>query len=218
LLRHTKHTPSFVAGGSAGSLASLRFALTYPGEVKGLIVIAPPSDSPEMWQMIATETFLKRATLAEQHGMAAALEAEGGSWDFFAWPDQFARMPHKKQQLLAMNPQDFAAAMRTWADSIMRGERPHLAGLRDEQLAAIKIPAIVFSGLDEVHPQHSAETLHGRLGQSTLVVSTQHYARDLEQIVHDMATKGPESFDVALVGRIHEFVQAVAATHQGQAR
>jgi pimeloyl-ACP methyl ester carboxylesterase len=208
LLEHTNLKPCFVAGGSAGSLTALRLAHARPEGIRGLIVIAPPNDAPQMWQGLAAETFLKRAVIAEEHGMAAALEVAGSVWDFFDWPDQFARAPHKHAQLLAMNPHEFAARMRAWARVTMMGEHPERAGLSDAQLAAIAIPSIVFSGLDDVHPQHTAEALHARLPQSTLVISSQHYAQALPQIVQDMQEKGPQSFDLALVGRIDEFVQS----------
>jgi pimeloyl-ACP methyl ester carboxylesterase len=208
LLEHTNHKPCFVAGGSAGSLTSLRLAHAQPEGIRGLIVIAPPNDAPQMWQGLAAETFLKRAAIAEEHGMAAALEAAGSVWDFFDWSDQFARAPHKRTQLLAMNPHEFAGRMRAWANMTMMGEHPERAGLNDAQLAAIKIPTIIFSGLDDVHPQHTAEALHARLPQSTLVISSEHYARTLPQIVQDMQQKGPQYFDLALVGRIDEFVQS----------
>ena len=207
LLEHTNHK-CFVAGGSAGSLTSLRLAHARPEGIRGLIVIAPPNDAPQMWQGLAAETFLKRAAIAEEHGMAAALEAAGSVWDFFDWPDQFTRAPHKRQQLLSMNPHGFAARMRAWANFTMMGEHPERAGLSDAQLGTIKMPAIIFSGLDDVHPQHSAEALHARLPQSTLVISSQHYAQELPQILRDMQEKGPQYFDVALVGRIDEFVQS----------
>ena len=208
LLEHTNLKPCFVAGSSAGSLTSLRLAHARSEGIRGLIVIAPPNDAPQMWQGLAAETFLKRAAIAEEHGMAAALEAAGSVWDFFDWPDQFARAPHKRQQLLAMNPHEFAARMRAWADVTMMGEHPERAGLSDAQLGTIKMPAIIFSGLDDVHPQHTAEALHARLPQSTLVISSQHYAQELPQIVRDMQEKGPQYFDIALVGRIDEFVQS----------
>src|SRR6185295_11682380 len=96
----------------------------------------------------------------EQKGMAAVIEAIGGEWDFFDWPDQFQRVPQKKGQLLAMDPTAFAKTMRGWAHSFTAGGRPYFAGLTNEQLATINIPTLVFSGLDGIdglHPQHTAE-------------------------------------------------------------
>ena len=212
LLHYTGLSPALVSGGSAGGLASLYFAYLYPAEVKGLIFIAPPTDDKEIWENLVGDTFLGSAEMAEKKGMSAALEAQGGMLDLFNWPDQFQRVPYKKQQLLSLNPQVFAETMRAWARSFMAGRRSYLAGLSDEQLATINIPTIVFSGPGGFHPQHTAEALHARLSQSTLVISAEYYAEIWDQILHDMEAKGDEYFDAALVGRIDEFVQSVLST------
>ena len=153
-------------------------------------------------------TFLEPAEVAEQKGLAAALETTGGMWDFFDWPDQFKRLPQKKGQLLAMDPLMFAKVMRAWASSLTAGERPYFAGLTDEQLATINIPTIVFSGLDGIeglHPQHTAEALHTRLPKSTLVITSEYYAETLEQMIRESEEQG----DAPLVGRMHEFIRSI---------
>lgn len=209
LLHYTGLSPAFVSGGSAGGLGSLYFAYIYPAEVKGLIFIAPPTDDQETWESMEKETFLERAEAADKQGMIAALEGTGGMWDLFNWPDQFEWVPQKKQQLLSMNPQAFAETMRAWARSLMAGGRPYFAGLSDEQLATINIPTIVFSGPGGFHPQHTAEALHARLPQSTLVISSEYYAETWDQILRDIEEKGGEYFDAALAGRIDEFVRSI---------
>lgn len=209
LLHYTGHSPAFVAGGSGGYLASLYFAHIYPAEVKGLILISPQTDNQEIWGYIMKGTFEELAEVAQQKGMAAAIEATGDMWDFFDWPDQFARLPQKKQQLLSMNPLEFAETMRAWARSLTAGGRPHFAGLTDEQLAAIDIPAIVFSGMDEIHPAHTAQALHAKLPKSELVITTEYYAEKLAEMLRESAEKGGEYFDVAQVDRIDEFVRSI---------
>ena len=208
LLQYTGLAPAFISGGSAGGLASLYFAYLYPAEVKGLIFSSPPTDDQEIWEAMMQGTFLARAAAADKGGMAAAFGPTDEMLDLFNWPDQFERVAQKKQQLLSMNPQAFAETMRAWARSFMDGGFPCFAGLSDEQLATIKIPTIVFSGAGGFHPQHTAEALHMRLPQSTLVISTEYYAETLDQILQDVEAKGDEYFDAALAGRIDEFVRA----------
>ena len=209
LLHNTGHSPAFVSGGSGGYLTSLYFAYVYPTEVKGLILISPPTDDKETWENIKKDTFLERADAAEKKGMAAAIESASGMWDFFNWPDQFERVPQKKQQLLSMDPLVFAETVRAWARGLTASGPPYLAGLSDEQLATIKIPAIVFSGSGGDHPQHTAEVLHERLPQSELVISAEYYAEAWDQILRDMEEKGGEYFDASLAGRIDEFVRSI---------
>jgi pimeloyl-ACP methyl ester carboxylesterase len=197
-----------VSGGSGGYLASLYFAYAYPSEVRGLILISPPTDNPEILESIMKGTFLEPAEAAEQQGMGAVIEAVGGMWDFFAWPDQFEHLPQKKGQLLAMDPMAFAKTMRAWAHSLSAGGRAYFAGLTDEQLATINMPAIVFSGLDAIdglHPQHTAEALHARLPKSTLVITSEYYAETLEQMIRESEEQG----DAPLVGRMDEFVRSI---------
>jgi pimeloyl-ACP methyl ester carboxylesterase len=208
LLQYTGLAPAFISGGSAGGLASLYFAYLYPAEVKGLIFSSPPTDDQEIWEAMMQGTFLARAAAADKGGMAAAFGPTDEMLDLFNWPDQFERVAQKKQQLLSMNPQAFAETMRAWARSFMDGGLPYFAGLSNEQLATINIPTIVFSGAGGFHPQHTAEALHMRLPQSTLVISTEYYAETLDQILQDVEAKGDEYFDAALAGRIDEFVRA----------
>lgn len=209
LLHYTGHSPAFVSG---GYLASIYFAYVYPAEVKGLILISPQTDDQEIWETITKGTFLEPAEVAEQQGMAIAIEASGAMWDFFDWPDQFERLPQKKGQLLSMDPMAFARTMRAWSRSLTAGGRPYFAGLTDEQLATINIPAIVFSGLDGIdglHPQHTAEALHARLPKSTLVITSEYYAETLEQMIREGEEKGGEYFDAPLVGRMDEFIRSI---------
>lgn len=208
LLQYTGLAPAFISGGSAGGLASLYFAYLYPAEVKGLIFSSPPTDDQEIWEAMMQGTFLARAAAADKGGMAAAFGPTDEMLDLFNWPDQFERVAQKKQQLLSMNPQAFAETMRAWARSLKGSGFPYLAGLSNEQLATINIPTIVFSGAGGFHPQHTAEALHMRLPQSTLVISTEYYAETLDQILQDVEAKGDEYFDAALAGRIDEFVRA----------
>jgi 2-hydroxy-6-oxonona-2,4-dienedioate hydrolase len=208
LLQYTGHAPAFISGGSGGYLASLYFAYIYPAEVKALILMSPPTDNQEILDSIMKGTFWEPAETAEQKGMTAVLEAVGGMWDFFDWPDQFERIPQKKQQLLAMDPKLFARTMRAWARTFGAGGRPYFAGLTDEQLATINIPTLLFSGLDGIdglHPRHTAEALHARLPKSTLVITTEQYAEILEQILRESEEQG----DAPLVGRMDEFIRSI---------
>ena len=209
LLHYTRLSPAFLSGGSVGYLGSLFFAYLYPTEVKGLILASPPTDDRESWENFTKGTFLELAEAAEQQGMAAAIEIIGGMWDLFDWRNQFERVPQKQQQLLAMEPMKFSHTMRAWARSFTSGGPAYLAGLSDEQLATIHIPAIVFSGWNELHPRYTAEALHAKMPNSQLVITTEYYAETLDQIRRLSEEKGGEYFDTALVGQMDEFVRSL---------
>ncbi len=212
LLHYTEFSPAFVAGGSAGGLGSLCLACLYPAEVKGLILMAPPTDDKDTWNFVIENTFLAPAEMAEKNGMSAAVEAQGGMGDLFDWQDQFQRVPGKKGQLLSMDPLTFAEVMRTWAHSLTANGHPHLAGLSDGQLAAISVSIIIFSGASADHPPHTAEALHRKLAKSELVITTDYYVETMDQILRDSEEKGDEYFDAAFAGRIDEFVRSVVST------
>ena len=102
----------------------------------------------------------------------------------------------------------FAKTMRSWARAFMANENPQLAGLSDEQLTRINIPALVFSGPGGIHPQHTAEILHAKLPQSELVISSEYYAERWNQILQE-EEKGGDYFDAALAERIDEFIRSI---------
>jgi pimeloyl-ACP methyl ester carboxylesterase len=208
LLRYTGHSPAFIAGGSGGLLTSLYFAYAYPEEIKALILISPPTNDKGFWESVIQGTFLELADIAEQKGMAAALESIGGPWDFFEWPEQFTRVPQKRHQLLALNPVVFTETMRAWSRAFMASGCPQLAGLNDEQLAAISLPALVFSGPGGIHPQHTAEVLHAKLPQSELVISSEYYAETWDQNLEE-EEKGGDYFDATLAERIDDFIRSI---------
>jgi len=211
LLHYTGLSPAFIAGGSAGGLGSLCLAFHYPTKVKGLILMAPPTDNKDFWNFIIQNTFLALAEMAEKDGMSVVIEAQSGMGDLFNWQDQFQRAPQKKQKLLSMNSNTFAGTMRTWAHSLMTSEHPHLAGLSDQQLATIRVPTIIFSGASDDHPPHTAEALHKKLAKSELVITTEYYAETLDQIIRDSEEKGDEYFDAAFADKIDEFVRSVTS-------
>lgn len=209
LLHYTGLSPAWISGGSAGGLASLYFAYIHPDEVRGLIFCAPPTDDVDAWNYILHTTFLGPAGVAETNGMDAAVESMREMGGLFDWQDQFRRVPQKKEQLISMDPLAFSGTMRAWARSLMADGPAYLAGLSDEQLATIRIPSLVFSGAGGQHPQHTAEALHKRLPTSELVITTEHYAATMDQILRESEEKGDEYFDAALVDRIDEFVRSV---------
>ena len=206
LLHYTGFSPAFVSGGSGGMITSLYLTYIYPSEVRGMILIGPPTDDSEIVSNIERSTFLEPAEIAEKEGMAAVIATEGG---FFNWPDQVQRVPNKKDQLLSMNPSAFAQTMRTWARSMIREGCVHFAGLNDEELASIEVPAIVFSGPGGSHPRHTAEALHQKLTKSEIIISEEYYASTLDEVLRTSEEKGGEYFDASLAERIDEFIRSL---------
>lgn len=214
LFDHVGFSSAFVAGVPNGLLASLHFATWHPTRVSGLVLVGAVNGDPSWWDAIAEATLLEPARVIEEQGMAAALALGGGRWGVFDWPGQFQLAPHKRDQLLAMDPAAAARTLRAWSDGYTT-ERVWAGGLTDEQLAGIDAPAIVFSGPGELwaafpfHGPEDARRLHNALPHSELVISSEYlgdrWASVLEQI------EQADSYDplvAALAARIDEFVRS----------
>jgi pimeloyl-ACP methyl ester carboxylesterase len=221
LLDHLGISSAYFGGVTNGLLASLYSAVWYPARVRGLILVAALEDDPKWWRAVAEASFLRPARIMEEQGMAAALALGGGQWGVFDWPDQFRLAPGKREQLMAMDPAKAAATLRVWAASYLGAGLPWAGGLTRADLAAIDIPAIVFSGPGEeleTFPFHSADDarrLHEALPASQLVISSE-YLNDVWADVLDRLRPAHRTFEplvAALAGRIDEFIRAVERHH-----
>lgn len=221
LLDHLGISSAYVAGVTNGLLASLHFAVWYPARVRGLILVAALEDDPKWWEAVAEASFLEPARVMREEGMAAALALGEGQWGVFDWRDQFRLAPRKREQLLAMDPAKAAATLCVWAASYLEAGLPWAGGLTQEELAAIDIPAIVFSGPGEelkTFPFHSADDakrLHEVLPTSQLVISSEYLSDDWAGVLEQLrpADRTFEPLVAALAGRIDEFIHSVERRH-----
>lgn len=77
--------------------------------------------------------------------------------------------------------------MRKWAAWGSSG-RFHLAGLTDQELARITVPALIVPGSGGIHPRSSAEKLHKLLPKSEWMEPSETYSsEDVRRI-----QEGPE--------------------------
>jgi pimeloyl-ACP methyl ester carboxylesterase len=189
----------------------------YPARVRGLVLVSALEGNPKWWKSVAEASFLEPAKVIKEEGMAAALAIGHGQWGVFDWRDQFRLAPHKREQLLAMEPVQAAATLRTWATSYIETGQPWAGGLTQEELAAIDIPAIVCSGPGvelESFPFHSpdnARRLHAALPTSELVISSEYLGDEWLGVLEQLRP-AERTFDpllAALAGRIDEFIRSV---------
>jgi 2-hydroxy-6-oxonona-2,4-dienedioate hydrolase len=217
LLDHLGIPSVYAAGVTNGLLASLHFAVWHPDRVRGLVLVAALHGDPNWWDAVAESAFLEPARVVEEQGMAAALEFGGGRWGVFDWHEQFRLAPSKREQLLAMDPAMAAATLRAWAASYTATGRPWAGGLSDRELAAIDIPAIVFSGPGEeleVFPFHSpddARRLHQALPGSQLVISSEELGDQWGQVLDELRPEDRtfEPLVAALADPIDSFIRSL---------
>jgi 2-hydroxy-6-oxonona-2,4-dienedioate hydrolase len=215
LFDHVGFSSAYVAGVPNGLLASLHFATWYPTRISGLVLVGALNGDPTWWEAIVGSSLLEPARVIEEQGMAAALELGNGRWGVFDWPEQFRLAPHKREQLLSMDPVAAAATLRAWSDGYTKTGHVWAGGLTAEQLADIDVPAIVFSGPGELwadfpfHGPEDARRLHNVLPRSELVISSEYlgdrWASTLERIAE---TDGYDPLVAALAARIGEFVRS----------
>jgi len=169
LLGHLGMSPAYIGGASGGLLVSLLMAHRYPEDVKALFLHSVPTDNLQVFKFLADDRYFQPADVAEGEGMQAVIETS--QWI----ADGVEQNPTNRKRLLSMDPKEFAAIMRRWGTGFTRG-RTHLAGLTDEELGRITAPVFIAPGLDEHHPQHTAEKLHRLLPNSELVVYSEHFS------------------------------------------
>src|SRR5688572_4832520 len=74
LLKALNLPPVYLAGGSNGSTFSLYMAHQYPEDVKGLILMNPPTDDITFLKPILDARYYKLADVAEKEGMQGVID------------------------------------------------------------------------------------------------------------------------------------------------
>jgi pimeloyl-ACP methyl ester carboxylesterase len=197
LLRALDLSPAYLAGGSNGCVFSLLMAHRYPEDVKGLILIDPPTDDSAILRPLVDAHYFDLANVAETHGMRAVIAHSTEAWvrivtgtskpEAFDWllnwvAETIAMNPSNRDRFLAIDPQQFATITRKWGNFHFTG-RLHFGGLSDEDIQRITAPALVAHGFDPIHPRHTAESLHRLLPNAEWIEFADHYPREtLEQM------------------------------------
>jgi 2-hydroxy-6-oxonona-2,4-dienedioate hydrolase len=163
LLRTLELAPAILVGGSAGSRLSLVTALRHPDVARKLVV----------WWMsggvfgtmyLAMNYILPVIAAALVGGMDAVV-------DLPMWADTVAANPSNRERLRALDPAEFIAGQKRWLNAYIPEPDAPIPGLKDEELAAIDIPTLIFrSGKeDEYHPEALSLELHRLIPGSELV-------------------------------------------------
>ena len=219
LLEALDLSPAYLAGRCSGQTTSLIAARRYPADVKGLILVAPPTDDLDLLKPITDGFCFNLAAVAEQEGMQAVIahsteasvrqvSGRSGSedWDALSnWAaDTISKNPGNRDRLLAMDPKVFAAIMRKWGDWYTSGPG-HVHGLSYQDIRPITVPALVAYGLDYVHPRRSAEQLCEVLPNAEWVEYSDRYTQAEIDVVEE---EGLNTQKIAMVlPFVEEFLQ-----------
>jgi pimeloyl-ACP methyl ester carboxylesterase len=184
LLDSLNMCPAYLGGGSAGSVLSLLMAHRYPEDVKGLLLTFTPTDDVEILQGIATRRYYQLAEVAEKKGMQVLIEtSKNTSVDFPEWiAESIRENPGNQDRLLNMDPKKFATIIRKWESWFTSGCF-YRAGLTEEEIRNITVPAIIAHGFNQKHPEQTAAELHRLLPNAEWVAYSDRYSsQELHQI------------------------------------
>jgi pimeloyl-ACP methyl ester carboxylesterase len=163
LLRALDLAPAILVGGSAGSRLSLVTALRHP-DVARKLAIWWMSGGVFGTMYLAMNYILPVIAAALVGGMEAVV-------DLPMWAETISANPSNRDRLLAMDTQEFIDGQKRWLNAYIPEPDAPIPGLKDEELAAIHIPTLIFrSGKeDEYHPEFLSLELHRLIPGSELV-------------------------------------------------
>ncbi|HEY2184904.1 MAG TPA: alpha/beta hydrolase [Xanthobacteraceae bacterium] len=160
LLSQLNGLPAVLGGSSSGCRLSLLFALKYSAAVRALL----------LWRVTGGAFAAQRLTenyygqyirAARQGGMAAVCELDH-------FKERIAARPTNRETLMAMQPEDFIAAMERWQEQFHRAAELPVIGMSEKDLSSIKVPTCIIPGNDRTHNHAIAETAHRMIAGSEL--------------------------------------------------
>lgn len=163
LLRALDMSPAMVIGGSAGARVSLLAAIYHPDVVERLAMLWITGGLLSL-AMLANLYCHDSMFIAARDGMEAVCELP-------VWQDLIKRNPHNREILLRQDRDQFVEKMMRWgAALIAAGDQP-VPGLDTAQLAAMKMPVMVFRGgaSDVHHPRATSEAVAHAIPGARLV-------------------------------------------------
>jgi pimeloyl-ACP methyl ester carboxylesterase len=160
LLSQLNGLPAIVGGGSSGCRLSLLFALKYPQAVRALL----------LWRVTGGDFAARRLTenyydqyirAVRQGGMAAVC-----GLDHFR--ERIAARPANREALMAIDAEEFIAAMERWREQFRAGAELPIIGASEKDLNSIRVPTCIIPGNDRTHNHAIAETAHRMIAGSEL--------------------------------------------------
>jgi pimeloyl-ACP methyl ester carboxylesterase len=160
LLSQLNGLPAVLGGSSSGCRLSLLFALKYSAAVRALL----------LWRVTGGAFAAQRLTenyygqyirAARQGGMAAVCELDH-------FKERIAARPTNRETLMALQPEDFIAAMERWQEQFHRAAELPVIGMSEKDLSSIKVPTCIIPGNDRTHNHAIAETAHRMIAGSEL--------------------------------------------------
>lgn len=155
--------PTVLVGGSGGARISLLAAARHPEIARAVV----------MW-WVSGGAF-GSMSLAEVYNFPSIRAAWNGTMadvaDLPTWAEVIERNPRNRERFLAQDKKTFIETMERWAHAYCACGDPLVAGLSDEEAAAITLPVLVFrSGeSDYYHTRATSERLAANLKNAHII-------------------------------------------------
>lgn len=155
--------PTVLVGGSGGARISLLAAARHPEIARAVV----------MW-WVSGGAF-GSMSLGEVYNFPSIRAAWNGTMadvaDLPTWAEVIERNPRNRERFLAQDKRTFIETMERWAHAYCACGDPLVAGLTDEEAAAITLPVLVFrSGeSDYYHTRATSERLAANLKNAHII-------------------------------------------------
>jgi pimeloyl-ACP methyl ester carboxylesterase len=148
LLQHLDLAFIFIVGQSGGTCIAVKFAIKYPRTTKGLLLWGI-SSGPIAARLLDDYYYSKLMRAAFRGGMAAVcnLDLKIGN---------ISDRPENRSKLLAMDPDDFFAALQSWRRHFLKGTKLTFMGAPEVELKKIAVPVTIVPYYDKIHPVSAA--------------------------------------------------------------
>ncbi len=151
--------PTALYGMSSGARSNMILASRYPQDIAAL-VIAPLTGGPYAAARLSEDYFFKylpeKKLSTRQHIGGLPITTMQALAETDLWSAYLARnTPEKRERFSNANIDDFLAAMKTSGEHLQSTRYQTALGMKDEELAALKVPATLI-----LHHDQYSDNLH----------------------------------------------------------
>jgi pimeloyl-ACP methyl ester carboxylesterase len=150
----------FISGSSSGARTSLMYALEFPSDLIGMIIMRVTGGEFAAKRLPVNyyEVFIEAA---KSGGMEAVCETK-------RFMEYIKTNPAVKKQLIGMDVKEFIKIQSSLLSKFLAGAELPVMGITEWELNSIKTPSLVIPGNDNTHNSKSGIIAYNMLGDSSL--------------------------------------------------
>src|SRR6266852_598566 len=158
LLFQLNALPAIIGGSSSGCRLAILFALRHPASVRALLLWRVTGGAFAA-QRLAKNYYGQYIEAARAGGMAAVCETEH-------FRERIESNPANRDKLMAMDPEQFVAAMTHWREYFLKGADLPVIGATTSDLNSITVPTCIIPGNDKTHGLETGKAAHDLIPNS----------------------------------------------------